>query len=200
MSTDNTQNGSDKLQGAFGDRGTNVNAISYGHPHADKIIEEACAVIGESDTGRKFLNLITHQRVAVHIMKGTGESGYSPDMNTIFLQVPGKIDKATPEHIIILIKALYEATDELGGASAPDPLQDVMAYASFIHGRNIDSITIICKILKELTNSSSFSVLLDSLTKLGLNEVYKAYVEGGSRDQLYEKYAEAYDKQIEGVI
>ncbi|MEM6812532.1 MAG: hypothetical protein AAF549_08725 [Pseudomonadota bacterium] len=193
MNSDTENSSGYKLQGAFGDRGTNVNSFGYGHPHADKIIDQAKEIIAESETGRLLLVMLNKNLVPIQVIKGKGESGFSPEMGTIIMQIPGNVDKAHPEYVIHLIKALHEAAQERAGFKAPDPKKDIMAYASFIHGRNLDSITEVCKIVKELTNSSYFSVLLDSLRKLGLNKVYEAYLEGKSRDELYTEYAEAYE-------
>lgn len=195
-----TENSGKKLQGAFGDRGTNVNAIAYGHPHADKIIEEAREIISESKTGAKLLRVLNQHMVPFQIMKGSGESGFSPDMMSITLLVPGKVSKATGPFIIDFIRAMRDAAQELGGMKTPDPSKDLLHYAAFIHARNVDSLNEACKIVKELTNSSHFPVLLDSLKRLGFNSFYNAYLEGKPIDELYDYYAEAYDKTLEGVI
>lgn len=190
-----TENGENSLGGAFGDRGTNVNAIAYGHPHAESIIEEARQVFAESETGRGFLKIWDYNRIPVSVMKGNGEGGFSADMGTIILQVPRKTKNATGEIIFDLARAIRDADQEYGGLKTPDPMKDIMAYATFIHARNLDSITYVCKFIKELTNSSYFPVLLDSLKVLGLNSFYKAYVNGEPKDKLYSYYAEAYDKR-----
>lgn len=191
IDTDKQESGG--LKGSFGDRGINMNAMGYGHPHAEKILREATEIIAESETGQLLLVMLRKKLVPVQVMKGRGESGFSPDMGTIIMQIPSNIDKALPEHVIHLIKALDEAAQERAGFTAPNPREDLMAYASFIHGRNLDSIMETCKIVKELTNSSYYSVLLDSLKDLGLNTVYEGYIKGLSRDELYTLYAEAYE-------
>lgn len=188
-----------QLKGAFGEKGTQANAISYGHPHGEQIMAEAIDVIRGSDAGRLLLRLLDHKKVPVHIIRGNGESGFSPELMTIYLQVPGKTAHASPQFIIFLIKALNEAAQELAGFHAPDPSKDIMAYASFIHGRNLDAISEVCKVVKELTHSSHYSDLLDTLAELGLNKVYKAYINGATRDELYTEYADAYDQAREGV-
>jgi hypothetical protein len=194
MNTDTTNNGSSGgLKGSFGDKGTNVNAMSYGHPYAEQIIEGAKKIIRESPTGDLLLVMLDKKLVPIQIIKGQGEGGFSAEMGTIILQIPGNIDKALPEYIIQLIKALHEAAQERAGHRAPSPQEDIMAYANFIHGRNLDSTVEVCKIIKELTNSSYYAVLLDSLKKLRLNNLYKAYVSGKNRDELYTEYAEAYE-------
>ena len=195
MNTDTTNNGDNGLQGAFGDRGTNVNSINYGHPHGQKIIEEARSVLNESETGQVFVKLLDYQKIPIYIMKGNGEAGFSAQMNTIILQIPGKIDKVTGEVIFNLTRAIRDADQEYAGLKAPDPMKDVLGYAGFIHARNLDSITYVCKVIKELTNSSYFPVLLDTLTNLGLNEFYKAYLDGASKEELYDYYAKAYDNR-----
>lgn len=188
-----------KLKGAFGEKGTQANAISYGHPHGEKIIGEAAAIIRESERGRLLLRVLDFKKVPLHIIRGNGESGFSPELMTIYLQVPGKTDTATPMFVVQFIKALSESAQELAGFKAPDPTRDIMAYASFIHGRNLDALSEVCQVVKELTDSSYFSDLLDTLSELGLNRVYKAYIDGASRDELYTEYANAYDQQQEGV-
>lgn len=189
------------LSGAFGDKGTKVNAIAYGHPHGAKIMNEAMSILSESETARLHLRLLEHKKVPLQIIKGTGDAGFSPELMTIYLQIPGKAERPSASFLIHLVKALNEAAQELAGFKAPDPTKDLMAYASFIHGRNIDSITEVCKVVKELTNSSIFPDLLDTLAELGLNGVYKAYLGGASRDELYIEYAASYDKAVarEGV-
>lgn len=195
MNTDTTDNSGNGLQSAFGDRGTNVNSMSYGHPYAEDIIEGAKEVLRESETGRILLQVQEKFQIPIHIMKGKSESGYSPEMKTIFLYVPGKTKQATGEIVFDLAKASREADLELSGQKAPDPMKDLMAYAAFMHGRNLDSLSQVCQIVKELTNSSYFPVLLDTLKNLSLNSFYKAYLDGKPDEELYDHYAEAYDKR-----
>lgn len=185
------------LGSAFGSK-TKGSQISYGHPYAKEILESATAVIRESELGQLLLRVLDHRKVPVHVIKGTGQTGFSPDLMTIYLQVSGKLTSANGVVILNLIKALDEATQELAGFKTPDPRKDIMAYASFIHGRNLDSITETCQVVKELTNTGKYHYLLDSLTELGLNGVYKAYIAGKTRDELYEEYALAYDATTRG--
>jgi hypothetical protein len=192
--TPGTQSGG--LKGSF-KKGTSA-TINYGHPHAKALMESAYEVLQQSESARLFLRVVDTGLVPVHIIKGTGESGYSPDLNTIYMQAPAKMEKASGTFILQLAKAVHEATQEHAGFKTPDPTKDIMAYASFIHGRNLDSITETCQIVKELTNSSEYPELLDSLAELGLNGVYKAYIAGKSRDELYEEYVSAYDIAMRG--
>jgi len=185
------------LGGTFGSK-TKGSQISYGHPHSKTLIDTAYEVIKESERGRKLLKLLDFKKVPVQVIKGTGQSGFSPELMTIYMQASGNLTSANGVFIISLIKSLNEAAQELGGLKAPDPSKDIMAYAGFIHGRNLDSITEVCRVIKELTNSSYYTVLLDSLTELGLNGVYKAHIEGKSREELYKQYASAYDATTRG--
>lgn len=189
--TDNDQTGSG-LGKAFGGK-SKSSGISYGHPAAKEILASARAVLQESETGRVLLRVMDHHRLPVHVIKGTGESGFSPDLNVIYLQLSGNVEGAVPTLILYLVKALREADQEYAGFRAPDPMKDIMAYAAFMHARNLDSITHVCKFVKELTNSSHFQELLDTLPKLGLNGVYKAYINGASKEELYMEYAAAYN-------
>ncbi len=193
MNTDtgneNGSTGDNQLQGAFGDKGTNVNAIVYGHPHADKIIEEAEEILRESETGRLLLKAKAKGNIPVSVMKGTGESGFSPDARIIYVQIPGKVSKADAKFTLQYTKALREADQDLMGYKAPDRNKDVMEYATVMHTKNIDSITYVCKVVKELTNSSHFPVLIDAIDKIGYKDMYKVYERNGSQDELMKAYA-----------
>ncbi len=187
--TDKEQTG---LGSTFGAK-TKGSQIGYGHPNTNALMESAITVIRESESGQKLLKLIDFKKVPVQVIKGTGQSGFTPELMTIYMQAPGNLSRANGTFILNLIKALNESAQELAGFKTPDPRKDIMAYASFIHGRNLDSITEVCRVVKELTNSSHFQDLLDSLTEMGLSGVYKAYIDGKTRDELYEQYASAYD-------
>ncbi len=187
-----------QLKGAFGDKGTQTNAISYGHAHADAIISGAREMLLQTPTGKILVKVMDHHRIPVHILKGNGESGFSADLKTIYLQVPAKTAAATPDIAIQLVKSLREADLEYSGNRAPDPMKDVLEYAAFIHARNLDTIRHACMVTKELTNSSIYSDFLDSLAKLGLNGVYKAYLAGASDEELYMEYAAAYNSTERG--
>lgn len=192
--TENEQTG---LGSAFGSK-TKGSQIGYGHPYAKELIDSAYDVLKDSETGRKHLKLLDLKKVPIQVIKGTGQSGFTPELMTIYMQAPGNLMKASGSFILSFFKALNEAAQELAGFRTPDPRKDIMAYASFIHGRNLDSITETCKLVKELTNSGHFQDLLDSLTEMGLSGVYKAYIDGKSREELYEQYASAYDATTRG--
>lgn len=187
-----------KLKGAFGDKGTHANAISYGHPQAQAILEQIRAVLTEAPTGKLLIKVWDHHHIPIHVLKGNGESGFSADLKTIYIQVPGNMKGATGDSTLQMVKALREADLEYSGNRAPDPMKDVMEYASFIHARNLDTIRHACMVTKELTNSSYYSDLLDTLAKLGLNGVYKAYLAGASDEELYMEYASAYNSTERG--
>ncbi len=193
---DTTGTSSGGLSGSF-KKGSST-AIPYGHPHAKTIIEESREIMAQSETGQALLRVWDKFNIPIHVIKGTGETGFSPDLNTIYIQTSGAVKGTNPEIVMGFIKALREADLEYSGEKAPDPVKDIMAYAGFMHARNVDCIINICKFVQELTNSSYFSDLLDTLPKLGLNEVYKAYIAGASDEELYMVYAEAYDSTMRG--
>lgn len=178
-----------ELTGAFGDKGTKVNAIAYGHPHAEAIIESAKEVLAKSETGRLLIKVHNVHKIPIHVVKGLGQSGFNPQGRVIYLQASGKTEKADANIIISLIKALREADQELIGFTAPDPTKDLMEYATVMHAKNLDSIVYVCKVVKELSNSSHFAVLLDTLAEIGFNGVYRAYEGNASNEELAKAYA-----------
>lgn len=178
-----------ELTGAFGDKGTKVNAIAYGHPYGEQIVESAKDILRESETGRLLIKVHNVHNIPIHVIKGTGESGFNPQSRVVYLQVPGKVEKPDSKIIISLIKALREADQELIGFTAPDPTKDLMEYAAVMHAKNLDSIVYVCKVVKELSHSSHFPVLLDALAEIGFNNVYKAYEVNASKEELFDAYA-----------
>jgi hypothetical protein len=188
-SSDNTGT-NDRLQGAFGDRGTNVNAISYGHPHGEKIIAEAREVLSLSETGRLLLRASQKGNIPVNVIKGTGDSGFSVESRIVFIQTSGKAKKADPKTILYYAKALREADQDLMGYKAPDPDKDIMEYATALHAKNMDAITYVCKIVKELTDTEYFTILLDVLDEIGYKRVYEVYARDGSQEEIFKAYAE----------
>jgi len=184
-----TDNDTKQLKGAFGEKGTKVNQIAYGHPNAQDIIEEARKILMNSDTGRLMLSIHFLHKVPIHVIKGTGDSGYNVQSKIIYLQIPGKTAKLDAKTLLQLVKALREADQELIGFTAPDPMKDVMKYAAVMHSKNLDSIVYVCKVVKELLGVMKFPELLDGMKDLGFNDVYKAYVKNASKEELFDAYA-----------
>ncbi len=146
-------------------------------------------VLRESETGKSLLRMQSHHKIPIHVLKGTGPSGYNPQANIIYLQIPGKVDKSSPKIILDLIKGLREADQELIGLKTPDPRKDIMEYATVMHTKALDAVLYMCRVVKELTNSSSFSVLLDEIKNLGHIKLYQAYEENASEEELFRIYA-----------
>ena len=64
-----------------------------------------------------------------------------------------------------------------------------MEYATVMHTKALDAVLYMCRVVKELTNSSSFSVLLDEIKNLGHIKLYQAYEENASEEELFKVYA-----------
>lgn len=185
-----TENGQTGLGGAFGAK-TKGSQINYGHPYAENILNSAMEIISKTSTGQLLMKACRKGNIPIHVIKGNGPSGYSPQSRVVYLQMPGKKEAADPKDVIVLIKAMREADQELIGLTAPDPMKDIMKYATVMHTKNLDAIVYTCKVIKELTNSSVFTVLLDEMDKLGYGKVYKAYIRDASEGELFDAYAEA---------
>ncbi|PZQ46562.1 MAG: hypothetical protein DI551_04975 [Micavibrio aeruginosavorus] len=178
------------LGGTFGSK-TKGSQIGYGHPYADSILDSAMAVISTVPTGQLLIKACRKGGIPIHIIKGTGIAGFSPQARVVYLQVPGKKETADPVDILMLVKAMREADQELIGLTTPDPLKDLMRYATVMHTKNLDAIIYTCKVVKELTKTSEYPELLDGLTKLGYGKVYSAYLKDASEEELFDAYAEA---------
>lgn len=187
---DTTGTSSGGLKGSFGSKGTKVNQIPYGHPYADNILQKTRELLMQSTTGALLLKSVDLGQIPIHVLKGLGEPAFSPDTRVVYLQIPPKIDAANAKLILQFAKALREADQELLGFKAPDPGKDIMEYATVMHAKNMDSITHVCKIVQELTNSSYYADLLDAIDEIGYKRVYQVYVGGGSQEEIFKAYAD----------
>lgn len=187
MMTEDKQTG---LGGTFSGK-TSGSQIGYGHPYAESIRESAFAVISKAATGQLLIKACHKGQIPIHVIKGNGQAGFSPQARVVYLQVAPKKDNAGAVDILMLIKAMREADQELIGLTTPDPMKDLMKYATVMHTKNLDAIIYTCKVVKELTNSSKYPDLLDGLGKLGYGKVYKAYLEDASEEELFDAYADA---------
>ena len=187
--TEDTQTDSNKLQGAFGDRGTNFNALNFSHPYAEGIIERAKELLNESEAGQALIRVQTNKKVPIHVLKGDGESGYNHLSKVIYVPISGKKHGLDAKAFLLFVKAIRSLDQEFIGLETPDPTMDVMHFAARLHSKNIDSIIYACKVVKEMSNSKVFSNLLDALDSFGYSELYKAYDSGLSREELYDIYA-----------
>lgn len=184
--SDNDQTGG--LGGTFGSK-TKGSQIAYGHPHAEEIINSAKKILKQSETGTLLLKVSDVHKIPINVIKGLGESGFSPQARIVYLQASGKTETADGALTLKLIKALRDADQELIGFTAPDPTKDLMEYAAVMHAKALDSIIYVCKVVKELTNSSVYKDLLDGLAELGHDAVYKAYIKEASKEELFDVYA-----------
>lgn len=178
------------LGGAFGGK-TKGSQINYGHPNSDAIRDSALAVIKQAPAGQLLMKACHKGNIPLHIIKGNGVAGFSPQARVVYLQVSGKKEIADPVDILMLIKAMREADQELIGLTTPDPMKDLMKYATVMHTKNLDAIVFTCKVVKELTNSSQYKELLDGMAKLGYGKVYSAYLKDASEEELFDAYADA---------
>lgn len=184
------ENTSSSLGSAFGSK-TKGSQIGYGHPYSEALLESALAVISQAQTGQLLMRACQGGQIPIHIIKGTGQAGYSPQAKVVYLQISGKQQTANAVDVLMLIKAMREADQDLIGLKTPDPMKDLMNYAAVMHTKNIDAIMYTCKVVKELTNSSIYKDLLDGMAKLGYGKVYSAYLNNASKEEIVNIYADA---------
>ena len=181
---------SDKLQGAFGDRGTNFNALNFSHPYAEGIIDRAKELLAESKTGNILAKAQEQRNIPIHVLKGDGESGYNPLSKVIYVPISSKKDKLDGKTFILFVKALRALDQEYVGLETPEPTMDVTTYAARLHAKNVDCILYACKVIQEMASSKVFSNLLDAIEEFGYIELYRAYESKASMEELYKIYSE----------
>ena len=178
------------LQGAFGDRGTNFNALNFSHPYAEGIIDRAMELFSESEAGKSLIYGQKKQKAPIHVIKGNGEAGYNKSSNVIYIPVPSKKQGLDAKTFILFIKAFRLLDQEFIGMETPDQTMDVMNYAARLHAKNLDSIIYACKVVQEMSNSKIFKNLLDEIESFGYIKIYRGLEDKKSFDELYAIYSE----------
>ena len=187
---DTEPNDNNALQGAFGDRGTNFNALNFSHPYAESIIDRAKELLSESEAGKTLLGVQRTQNAPIHVLKGDGESGYNPVSKVIYVPVPSKKNALDGKTFILFVKAIRALDQELIGLETPDTSMDVLHYSARLHSKNVDCIIYACKVVSEMSSSKVFSNLLDALDGFGYSEIYRAYEKKASVEEIMEIYSE----------
>lgn len=189
MNTETDNNEAKKLQGAFGNKGSSLTSISYGHPYAEGIIDRAKELLAESEAGRALIRAQELKKVPIHVLKGNGDSGYNPQSKVIYVPVSGKKDTLDAKTFILFVKAFRALEQEYMGLETPDPSMEVMKYAGRLHAKNVDSIIYACKVVSEMTNSTIFQNLLDAIESFGYIKLYRGYENKADFDELYDIYS-----------
>lgn len=189
MNTETDNQTSNKLQGAFGDKGTKMNSISFSHPYAEDIINKAKELLSESEAGQALIRAQELKKAPIHVLKGDGESGYNPQSKVIYVPISGKKDRLDAKTFILFVKAFRGLEQEYLGLETPDPSMDVIKYAARLHSKNVDSIIYACKVVSEMSSSKIFQNLLDAIKEFGYIDLYKAYEGKATHEELYDIYA-----------
>ncbi len=180
-----------KLQGAFGDKGTKKNALSYFHPETRGLLKKAREMLTKSFTGLTLWKVSEVHDIPIKVLKGKGDSGYSFETNSVFVYAPPKATEPTPKMLLDLCQGLRLAEQHVIGFTAPDKSKDLFTYASIMHAKNLDSIAFMCKVVYELRETSFFNDLLDEIEKLGHGGIYQAYIRQASDQELIDEYAKS---------
>ena len=188
-----TDNGNDKtLHGAFGAKTADRVEQDYA---ADSelgrtLLRDLRQMLQPSAAARRLIEMGDQHGVAVRFLKGREEAVYVPENKWIFMSITTRT-RPTARLALQYAGALREAEQNMMGFKRPDmdePSDDEWLTQHVV--KNVDIIKAMCQITQEISQQNqSDADFLDSLTALGHNEIYKAFVNQSSDDVLLRLYA-----------
>jgi len=171
----------DKLKGMFGHKDENSGLSP------EKFRQELERALSESPTGRRLLNVATHQKIGIVILTAKGVSGYIPENRAVYISLPPNLSTVSEEAVLELGGYLRQAEMQLLGHKNPDISMSSHDYTIAYDSKIIDSIAVMCKIASELYEKGQTN-FLDALVRMGHGELYETYRKYGQGEKLVETY------------
>lgn len=171
------------LQNSFDARADGRVQIDYtADPSA--LVADLRARLQGSALARRLIAMSDAQGVGVRGLKGPRESVYVPEHKWVFITVTPHT-RANAKLALLYAGALREAEQNILGFARPGAAVDDDTWVTTNLVKNLDIIKNMCQIVQEISVlNQEDSEFLDSLTKLGHDQIYKAFVNQSSDEDL----------------
>jgi hypothetical protein len=155
------------------------------------LVRDLRALINRSPLATRLFQMADAQGVAVRGIRGVKESVYVPENKWVFITITPHT-RATAILALRYAGALREAEQNILGFTRPGPeVKDDDDWVTQNLVKNLDTIKNICIIVRELgAGSESNTEFLDSLTELGHDKIYKAFINHSDDETLIRLLAE----------
>lgn len=179
------------LQDTFGDKTAGKVAQNY---QADAelgstLIRDLRELLQTSPSARRLLQMADEQGINVKFMRGREETVYVPENKWVFMSVTPRT-KASSRLALLYAGALREVEQNLLGFGRPGVEAGDDDWVTQNAVKNLDIIRNICIIVREISEQNQAdSDFLDSLTRLGHDDIYKALMNKSSDEDLLRLYA-----------
>lgn len=142
-------------------------------------------LLNPSATARRLMDMADRQGISVKFLKGREEAAYVPENKWVFLSITTKT-KANSTLALRYAGALREAEQNILGFERPG--EDITNDSEWLEknlAKNLDIIINLCTIVKEISEGNQHVPdFLDSLTTLGHDDIYKAFVNQASEEEM----------------
>lgn len=174
------------LHDAFGARNADKVEQNYA-ADADlskTLLVELRTMMGGSPTAQQLFGMADQHGVSVKFLRGREESVYVPENKWLFMSVTPRT-RATPRLALLYAGGLREAEQNILGFNRPSNESDDSGWITQNLVKNLDIILKMCIIVNEIVKQNqSASDFLDSLTALGHDDIYEAFVNNTSEEEM----------------
>ncbi|MCK5285280.1 MAG: hypothetical protein KAJ86_06825 [Alphaproteobacteria bacterium] len=167
--------------------------IAYRHPLENKIIEESKALLFETKTGARLLEIAEKQMTQIRVLNSPNYHGFITNERICYIIMPAAEQTAKYLQAIILTGCLRDAEQIASRYIHPTQEAELDIYETVNFGKNLDMVTEMCKMVEELEDKG-FPEGLAALSKLGMERVYKGYKNGQDNDTLMNTYIAALER------
>lgn len=178
------------LQGTFGAKTAAQVTPDYAADVAG-LVRDLRARLARSPLATRLFQMADGQGVAVRGIRGMKESAYVPENKWVFITITPHT-RPTATLALRYAGALREAEQNILGFGRPGPeVRDDDDWVTQNLVKNLDIIKNICIIVRELSpESENNTEFLDSLTELGHDKIYKAFINHSDDETLIRLLAE----------
>ena len=186
MTEENNDITTNPLSGSFGALGDMPNVVTYDSEESDPILKGAKDILQKIPSGIRLLEIMTQYNIPIKTIRGKELTYTNPDEQSIFLVLPPHAEKSLELVALTLGCAIRDVEQSIKGFTKPDPQIDPIEFASITFSRTLDILVSMCQIADDLKEKLGFTKPLDIIDDLGHIELYKAYKDNASHDQMIE--------------
>ena len=165
-------------------------ATVHFHPHAARLRASLHKHCVNAPVGQLLLKACEFGHVDfLFYSSRTPDSTFEPTALAIFVLALDSESQITHGLALKCVRSMRYADQQLMGFSTPDFRVGAQEYATMMHGKALDALMYMCKFIKETSEESVKQKYIECLSKSEKN-LFEAYVDGASNEQLFDIYTQ----------
>lgn len=168
-------------------------SMSERHPNSDPLLQEFITFLSSFPTGARIRVLLDKSLIKIIFFCGElFDCRFENSSKTILVRLPKYQDKLNLVGNLAVYGGLYQSAVDRAGLIPPTRAAGLVKIASYHHGLNIDILTELAKSYEEWDTKmhTEFLSIASSATK----EVFEAFGRGAAREDLYQIYADGWER------